>query len=142
MSLLDVMQRDVVTISPDATVVDAARRMTERDVGCLVVVVGRKPVGVLTDRDVTLRVVAEGIDPSTTPIRAVMSGDPAVLEEELGLFEALEVMKDRRVRRFPVVDAEGDLSGFFTVDDVLSLLGLEMSAVACIVDQRQDRPVA
>lgn len=64
-----------------------------------------------------------------------MTPRPTVLEEELGLFEALEIMKDRGVRRFPVVDRYGQLSGFFTLDDVLYLIGLELSAVARIIDQ-------
>lgn len=71
-----------------------------------------------------------------------MTPHPVTLEEELGLFEALEIMKDKGVRRFPITDQDGNLSGFFTLDDVLYLLGLELSAVARIIDQGTARMTA
>lgn len=135
MSLLNFAREEVVTISPDTSVQEAAQGLRGNNVGCLVVVQEGKPIGILTDRDVALRVVAAGSDPSTTPVARAMTPRPVVLEEELGLFEALEIMKDRGVRRFPVVDRYGNLSGFFTLDDVLYLIGLELSAVARIIDQ-------
>jgi CBS domain-containing protein len=135
MSLLNFAREEVVTTRLRASVLEAAELLKARNVGCLVVVEGGKPCGILTDRDVALRVVAAGRDPSATAVEEVMTPRPTVLEEELGLFEALEIMKDRGVRRFPVVDREGNLSGFFTLDDVLYLIGLELSAVARMIDQ-------
>lgn len=135
MSLLNFAREEVLTVRPQSTVAEAVRRLREKGVGCLVVTQERKPVGILTDRDVALRVTGAGLDPEATAVEQVMTPRPCVLEEELGLFEALEIMKDKGVRRFPVVDPHGNLSGFFTLDDVLYLLGLELSAVARIVDQ-------
>lgn len=135
MSLLNFAREEVVTVRPDGTVAEAVQRLREKKVGCLVVTQANRPVGILTDRDVALRVTGAGLDPAQTTVESVMTPRPCVLEEELGLFEALEIMKDRGVRRFPVVDPHGHLSGFFTLDDVLYLLGLELSAVARIVDQ-------
>lgn len=135
MSLLNFARVEVMTASPGMTVAEAARQMDEKQVGCLVVVQEQKPIGILTDRDIVMRVVAQGGDAKATVVETVMTPNPYTLEEELGLFEALEIMKSHGVRRFPVIDRESNLSGFFTVDDVLYLLGLEMSAVARIIDQ-------
>ena len=135
MSLLNFAREEVVTVDPDATVNEAVGHMKKNNVGCLVVVREGKPVGVVTDRDIVLRVIGAGGDPKETTVEGVMTPHPVTLEEELGLFEALEIMKDKGVRRFPVTDRYGNLSGFFTLDDVLYLLGLELSAVARIIDQ-------
>jgi len=135
MSLLNFARAEVMTASPGMTVADAARRMDEKQVGCLVGVQENKPIGILTDRDIVMRVVAKGEDAEAAVVETVMTPNPFTLEEELGLFEALEIMKNHGVRRFPVIDRDSNLSGFFTVDDVLYLLGLEMSAVARIIDQ-------
>lgn len=135
MSLLSFAQETVVTIDPEATVEAAAKLMRARNVGCVVVVRGRKPVGVLTDRDIALRVVAAGGNPKLELVASVMSKPPITLPEELGLFEALETIKRQGIRRFPVVDPEGNLSGIFTLDDVLYLLGLELSAISHIVER-------
>lgn len=134
MSLLNFAQETVVTIAPDATIEDAAKKMTSRNVGCLVVTAQRKPIGILTDRDIVTRVTAYGKDPKSERVETAMTKNPVTLGEELGLFEALETMKDKGVRRFPITDPHGNLSGFFTVDDVLYLLGLEMSAVTRIIE--------
>lgn len=133
--LLNFAREEVITAQPGTTVLDAAKQMNEENVGCLVVTQDDKPIGILTDRDVMTRVVAQGRNPEHTVIEEVMTPNPVTLEAELGLFEALEIMKDKGVRRFPVVDTYGNLCGFFTIDDVLYLLGLEMSAVARIIDE-------
>ena len=134
MSLLNFARTDVETCFRQTTLQAAASHMKDKKVGCLVVVEEDIPVGILTDRDIVTRVVAVGGAPQTTKVAEVMTPAPVTLVEELGLFEALEIMKDKGVRRFPVINAEGRLSGFFTVDDVLYLFGLEMGAVARIVN--------
>lgn len=133
MSLHAYMHSEVETVAPGTTVADAARRMRDRNVGSLIVEEGGKPIGILTDRDIVMRVVVSGGDPGATPVEEAMTRNPIALAEELSLFEALEIMKDEGVRRFPVVDPEKNLVGFFSVDDVLHLLGVELSAIARIV---------
>lgn len=135
MSLLNFAREEIITSIRGTTVLDAAKRMQDENVGCLVITQEDKPIGILTDRDIVTRVVAKGNDPEQTVVEEAMTPNPVTLEAELGLFEALEVMKDKGVRRFPVVDTFGNLCGFFTIDDVLYLLGLEMSAVARIIDE-------
>jgi CBS domain-containing protein len=133
MSLHAFIHAEVETVAPGTTVADAARLMGDRNVGSLIVEAGGKPIGILTDRDIVMRVVAVGSDAGTVTVEEVMTRHPVTLAEELSLFEALEIMKDEGVRRFPVIDPEGNLSGFFSVDDVLQLLGLQLSALASIV---------
>ncbi len=132
--LLDFARTNVVTISPDASIKEAANLMTNHNVGSLVVSSYKKPIGIITDRDIVTRVVHLSKDLYHTKVADVMTGNPHVLGEELSLFEALESMKDKGVRRFPIVNEEGDLSGFFSVDDVLYLLAIEMSAVRRIIE--------
>jgi CBS domain-containing protein len=111
------MTAGVVTASPDADVVSVARLMRDHRVGSVVIVdPGGAPVAVITDRDLTVRVFAEGIDPET-PVgehasRPLISGEP-----EMELDEAAALMVQHRVRRLPVVDGD-DLAGIVTLDDI------------------------
>ncbi len=134
MGLMEFARAEVITLPPTATVADAAALMADMNVGSVVVVEDLRPAGILTDRDIVVRVVRAGLDPAATPVFRVMTPDPLVLEEQTSLFEALEEVKNKGVRRYPVVDYEGNLVGIFTLDDVLQLLGLEMSAVARVVE--------
>ena len=134
MSLLSFAHNDVITLEPNQTVTEAAQLMAEKDIGSVVVAVNKKPIGILTDRDIVLRVVYKDLDPKTTQVKEVMSKNLVTLNQGVELFEALEVMKDKALRRYPIVNTENELSGFFSLDDVLYLLGLEMSAVARIIE--------
>lgn len=134
MSLLSFAHPEVITIEPDSNVAEAAKLMAEENIGSVVVAIDNKPVGILTDRDIVIRVVHEGLDPQTTLINDVMSRNLVTLGQGIELFEALEVMKNKGLRRYPIVDRDNNLSGFFSLDDVLYLLGLEMSAVARIIE--------
>ncbi|MEJ5339119.1 MAG: CBS domain-containing protein [Aquificaceae bacterium] len=134
MSLKSFARKEVITLRPDNMVYDAVRLMKEKNVGSVVIVdEDNKPVGIITDRDVVIRVVYDGLDVKTTPLERVMTRGLSVLDEDMGLFEALRFMKDEGVRRYPVVNSEGKLTGFFSLDDVLFLLGKELAAVADII---------
>lgn len=134
MSLKSFARKEVITLRPDNMVYDAVRLMKEKNVGSVVIVdKENKPLGIITDRDVVIRVVYDGLDVKTTPLERVMTRGLSVLDEDMGLFEALRFMKDEGVRRYPVVNSEGKLTGFFSLDDVLFLLGKELAAVADII---------
>lgn len=133
MSLLELANKDVVTLPPTATLHEAKALMKLRNIGSIVVTENKVPVGIITDRDLALRTIGKTCRPLN--LKEVMTPDPVTLDERLSLFEALETMKDQGVRRFPVVNPRGELSGLFTLDDVLFLLGLELSAVASIIDR-------
>jgi CBS domain-containing protein len=119
------------------TVNDAARRMAERRVGSLVIVDGEKrPVGVVTDRDLVVRVLAARRDPGATPIVAVMTEAPAVVTADTSIEAALERMRAAGTRRLPVVDADGGLVGILSLDDVLALLAEELVEVGALLDKQ------
>jgi CBS domain-containing protein len=124
MLVKDVMTADVVTVSPETSVYAAAKLMAEEEVGSLVVTVGEKPVGVLTERDVVRRVVAAGLSPKRTHVEDVMTAPVVVVGENTSLDEAVAIMAANRVRRLLVVRGE-KLVGIVTVTDIVRALGEE-----------------
>jgi CBS domain-containing protein len=140
MSLRNMCRKDVVSVKPGTMVDEVARLMEEKNIGSVVVqnviVSGEKEkFGIVTDRDIALRVVGKNLDPAKTPIDDVMTQNIVlVLSENLGLFEALEQVRKSAVRRFPVVDVDGNLTGIITLDDIITLLGKEMADVASIIE--------
>ena len=129
--------RTVQVASPQESVRDAARRMREADVGTLIVVdAERRPLGVVTDRDVVLRCVAEGRDPDATAVAAVMTGPAACVGEATAIEEALRRMAAASARRLVVTDDEGRLAGILALDDVLDLLIEESEAIGRLLRRR------
>jgi CBS domain-containing protein len=133
MSLKKYARADVIHVGPNATVMAATGLMESHNTGSVLVVQDGKVAGILTDRDVVLRVINQGRDPTTTTVEQVMTKDPITIREDVGLYEALELVKNKSARRFPVVDANGQLTGLVALDDVIYLLGKEMANVASIV---------
>ncbi len=136
MTVGSLCQRDVEVATPEENVLAATRRMRDAGVGSLVVCDARRhPVGILTDRDVVVRVVAEGNDPAGVTVSDAMTPDPATVSESVSTHEAVAQMCRHRVRRLPVVGHSGELAGMIAVDDVLSHLGGEMSDLANLLDK-------
>ncbi len=130
--------RPVVTAGLDERVGDVARTMRERRVGCVVVTRDRHPVGIVTDRDLALRVLAEGRDPNRTTIADIVTYDPIVVHTNDGIELVAEVMRTHGVRRLPIVDAIGVLAGVVTADDLTMLLGRELSSIAQSIEGASD----
>jgi CBS domain-containing protein len=126
---------DVVTVGPETSLRAVAGLMEEENVGSVVVIDEEKPVGIVTDRDLALRAFVNTMDLDATHVREIMSPDPVVLEAGMGLFEAMEFMGSRGVRRMPVVDENGMLRGIITVDDIIRLLVEELSCIANILEE-------
>ena len=101
--------------------------MAERHVGALVVVADQRPIGIITDRDLTLRVLAHAHD-AHTPVGNVMSPRPFVVHEHDRVDQALYLMRRSGVRRLPIVDDHGKLVGLVSLDDLLVLLSSELSS--------------
>jgi CBS domain-containing protein len=118
--------RPVVTVALDELVIVAAERFREQHVGCVVLARHGKPYGILTDRDVAIRVVAAGLDPSTTTVEEVATLDPVVVTDLEGVETAARRMREFGVRRLPVVDERGDLCGIITSDDLVRMVGREL----------------
>lgn len=137
MGLLEFAQEGVVTVGPETSVLAAAQRMRERSVSCLVVLEGRRPVGVLTERDIVRRTVAHGLNPQETTVNAVMTAPIVTVPETVGLAGALELMRRKGVKHLPVTDDRGLLCGFFTFNNVLYLLGFGLHAVTSVADHER-----
>jgi CBS domain-containing protein len=100
----EVMTPTPQTVSAEQSVVEAAKRMRDADAGMIPVIEDGKLIGTVTDRDIALRVVAEGKDPKSTPVGAIASSDLVTVSPDQDLTEALELMANRQVRRLPVVE--------------------------------------
>ncbi|MER7572174.1 CBS domain-containing protein [Streptomyces sp. NPDC126514] len=100
----DVMTAGVVAVRPDASLVEAAQLMRAQDIGDVLVADGQRVVGMLTDRDITVRAVAEGVDPLTASVRSVCTPDPLVVAPQDPVAAAVALMRQHAVRRLPVVE--------------------------------------
>jgi CBS domain-containing protein len=122
-------ERLVVTASLDDTAHEVACRMRDQHVGCVVVVRDGRPVGMLTDRDIVLRVVAEGLDSRSVLVSSVVTYDAATVLRTDGFETVMRTMRENGVRRLPIVDDAGRVTGIVTADDLVTLLGRELSAL-------------
>ena len=136
MSIERICQRQVDVAELGETVQAIADRMRQHTVGCLVVVddAGR-PIGIVTDRDLVIRVLAEGMDPYTTRIERAMTFDVKTVPCDGSIEQALRVMRGGSFRRVPVVDEAGKLAGLVTLDDVLRLLVEEFSQAGHVLER-------
>lgn len=119
----DVMTRQPRVIQPDATVADAALMMRRLDIGALPVCDGSRLIGMLTDRDITLRSTADGRDPHLTPVRDIMTPGVAWASENDPVEEAARIMRDHRIRRLPIVDERHSLVGVVSLGDLAVNVG-------------------
>jgi CBS domain-containing protein len=118
MRLSEILTREVETIRPDTSVREAAQRMRSMDVGSLPVCDGRTLLGMVTDRDLAIRVLAEGRDPNATPVQDAMTPDVAYAFEDDDVQRAADIMKERQIRRLPVLDREKHLVGIVALGDI------------------------
>ena len=133
MPLGDCIRSDVVTASPDKTVDEIACMMENENVGSVIITKNDRPIGIVTDRDLALRIAAKGRDSRKTAVREIMTKDPFVVSKDDTLCSVVERARDCGVRRMPVVDSNKKLVGIITMDDVLRLLSQEMGCVTDII---------
>ena len=143
MNVGELCNREVIFAYRDTRLVEAARLMREHHVGSLVVVVDRLservPVGILTDRDIVVAVVAKELDPRSLTAGEVMSRELFSVREEDGIADALRLMRERGIRRLPVLTHSGALAGIVTIDDLLELVGEELGAFVRTVKSERVR---
>jgi CBS domain-containing protein len=118
MYVRELMTGSVEWVHPALSVREAARRMRARNIGCLPVGEGGRLLGMLTDRDIVCRSVADNHDPDHTKVRDIMTKGCAWCFEDQSLLDAAEVMRDRRIRRLPVLNHEQKVVGIISVDDL------------------------
>jgi CBS domain-containing protein len=144
MNVGEICNREVVVAYRDTRLVEAARLMREHHVGSLVIVVERLservPVGVITDRDIVVAVVAKELDARALTVGDIINaGGALVVREQDGLPDALRLMREKGVRRVPVVTKSGALAGIVTIDDVLELVAEELQDLVRTVGQERAR---
>jgi CBS domain-containing protein len=125
MKLNDIFTRNVVWAEPEETLADIAVKMQEHNVGCVVIVKHQRPVGIVTDRDLALALGARKLSP-LAQVAEVMTHHVLAIPEDMGIETATQFMKEREVRRLPIVDREDRLVGLVTLDDLVRVLGLEL----------------
>jgi CBS domain-containing protein len=133
----DVMTERPVTLDADASLADAARLMRDRGIGDVIVVAGDNAEGIVTDRDIVIRAVAEGADPTRTALREVASGDLAAVAPDDPVERAIELMRERAIRRLPVLES-GKPVGVLSLGD-LAVVRDRASVLADISDEPPDR---
>jgi CBS domain-containing protein len=118
MQIREIMTREVDVVPPTASVRDAALKMKELDVGAIPVCDGQKLAGLVTDRDITVRAVAEGRNPSEVRVAEVMSSDIAYCFEDETVEQAANLMESKQIRRLPILDRNKQLTGIISLGDI------------------------
>ena len=143
MPIGEICNRDVVVALSNETALEAARLMRQYHVGDVLVIEERDgkriPVGIVTDRDLVVEVIAPELDPTFITVNDIMAPDFVTLSEHLGVYETVQFMRGKGVRRLPVVDEHGALVGIVTLDDLLALLAEELDALAKLVTHEQQK---
>lgn len=141
MPIGEICSREVYYASRDTTVQEGAELMRKHHVGDLIVADERegraKPAGIVTDRDIVISVTALKLDPSVITLGDIMGLELVTAKEDQGLAEVIEVMKMKGVRRLPVVDDDGCLTGILSSDDVAELLAGEFRNLADLVSRQR-----
>lgn len=143
MTIREFCNREVVFTTRDTSIPQAARLMRDHHVGNLVIVEKeagvRRPVGIVTDRDIVVEVLAKDVPLDSVTVGDIMSHDLLLGEEEDGLWTTIQRMRSRGIRRIPVVNAEGGLEGILTVDDIFELLSEELAMLVRLIAHEQER---
>jgi CBS domain-containing protein len=141
MRIGDTCTRDVVQCTRTATALELAQLMRSSHVGDVVVVDERDgykiPVGIVTDRDLALEVIARERDPAAVTAGELIGAELVTAGEQDDIYEVTELMRFKGVRRVPVVDERGGLAGIVTLDDLLSLIGGELTLLGRVMSRER-----
>lgn len=132
----------VAVVEPETTALVAAQLMRRHHIGALVVVEAAeksRPVGIITDRDLVLALMAEALDPALFTAGDIMSVDLVLANPEMDAMDAVQLMRANRLRRLVIVDGEGRLTGIVTMEDILELLARELASLATGLLGARDR---
>lgn len=143
MPISEICNREVVIVRRDDTALDAAKLMRQHHVGDVLVVDERDgirvPVGIVTDRDLVIEIMASELDAGAITVGDIMLPGLATVKESTGVFEAIQYMRAKGVRRLPILDENGGTTGIITMDDLLELLSEELLALVKLVKHEQQR---
>ncbi|MDY6817866.1 MAG: CBS domain-containing protein [Halobacteriales archaeon] len=132
MAIIDLARTEVITVSPATSIAEVGRILRDEDVGSVVVTDGNRPVGIVTDRDLAVKVLAEGHAPESMTAEDVMTADLFTIDADAGIYETLRAATEVNVRRIPVTDGD-ELAGIVTLDDIIVLLANEFAEVSNII---------
>lgn len=132
------MQDKIIKITHNSSVTKLAEMMKESHVGCVLVVEkidSSLPIGLVTDRDIVIKVVANNIDPETITVENIMTRQVKYLNYKAEIHEAIQLMKDEGIRRLPLVDDSGSLVGIVTVDDLIHEFSEDLEDLSEIIEK-------
>ncbi|MEO7320643.1 MAG: CBS domain-containing protein [Nitrosospira sp.] len=139
----EICNRDVIILHRDNTILEAAKLMRQHHVGDVVVVEERGgvrvPVGIVTDRDLVVEIMATELDQTVITVGDIMVQELATAKDSTGVFETIQYMRSKAVRRLPIVDENGALVGILALDDLLELLSEELLAIAKLVRHQREK---
>ncbi|HTO56114.1 MAG TPA: CBS domain-containing protein [Myxococcota bacterium] len=133
MKVAQFLRREPETISARASCGEAAQRMRDTGVGSLVVIEDDRPIGIVTDRDLVLRVMAAGAEAGAVAVAEIMTDKPAFISEDRDVSLVLDTMRELGVRRIPVVDPSQRCVGVIALDDIVAALAFELGGVAEVI---------
>ena len=143
MSISEICNRNVISIQRSEPALGAAKLMRQHHVGYVIVVDDRNgvqvPVGIVTDRDLVMEIVATGLDITVITVGDIMAPELFTVKESTDILEAIQFMRSKTIRRLPIVDEDGGLIGVLTLDDVLELLSEELLNLAKLVRYEQKK---
>ncbi len=143
MAVGEICNRNVIILQRDDTILEAAKLMRQHHVGDVVVVekrgAVRVPVGIVTDRDLVVEIMATELDQTVITVGDIMVQELATVKESTGVFETIQYMRSKAVRRLPIVDENGALVGILALDDVLELLSEELLAITKLVTHQREK---
>ncbi len=138
--------REVVITGPETTVYEAAQLMRTHHVGTLIVAEKgegiTRPIGIVTDRDLVLGVMAPGLKPELILVSDIMAEKLHTVREEESLVETIRIMRGHGIRRIPVVDRQGTLQGIVSLDDLVVLLAEEMNELSKLIANQKAREIS
>lgn len=141
MSIKELCSRNLVAVGRDDTVYKAAQLMRQNHIGDVLVVEKKQdlvlPIGIVTDRDVVIEIVAPGLDPQVITVGDIMLPSIFTIDEDSSVFDAIRLMTSKGVRRLPVVKKDGGLIGIITLDDLLLLMAREFCSFAKLLTKEQ-----
>ena len=143
MPVSEICNREVVVVQRNDTALEAAKLMRQHHVGDVLVVEERNgvrvPVGIITDRDLIMEIMAPELDGSVITVGDIMAQALVSVKGSTGIFEAIQYMRQKSVRRLPIVNEGGGLIGILTLDDLLELLSEELLEIAKLVRNEQQK---
>jgi len=125
--LRNIIKKNIITVSPDASITDVAKIMRDNNIGSIAVTENQRPIGIITDRDIVVRCTSEHKDLSGCQVRDHMTSSPETVKDTDGIYECARRMHQAHIRRLPVVDEQGQAIGIVSFGDLLAVLSKELS---------------